>query len=169
MDKEKELSAACGLFCGACAIYIATQENDVARLTRQSEFLGLTIEETKCNGCRSSRLNLNCTSCKMLSCTNDKEIDFCIECSEYPCEEIKLFQSKYPHRIELWSDLEKIKSIGYLAWFKEKEEHYRCKNCNTINSGWDLRCRKCDFEPSSNYVEQNIVEIHRRLNQEDDA
>jgi len=43
----------------------------------------------------------------------------CSECGEYPCDDLKKFQTAMPHRIELWDNLERIKSAGYQQWLKE--------------------------------------------------
>jgi hypothetical protein len=159
---DKTLAAACGLFCPSCSIYIATKE-DPERLKRISETLNMNIEEAKCNGCRSEKRNANCNKCVMYKCTQEKGIDFCVYCDDYPCRELKEFQSFWPHRIELWKDLEKIKIMGYEKWFTETYDNYKCKNCNTINSGWDIKCRKCGHMPGSNYIENNISEIKKRM------
>jgi hypothetical protein len=62
----------------------------------------------------------------MIKCAADKNIDFCVECKEYPCAELKEFQAKMPHRIELWDSLKRIKAAGYKAWYTEMIEHYSC-------------------------------------------
>jgi len=159
---DKAHVAACGLFCPSCAIFIASNE-DPERLKRQAEFLNLTIEETRCEGCRSKKRNANCNKCFMLKCTSEKGIDFCSECKEYPCKELKNFQSIMPHRIELWKDLERIKEVGFESYFVEALENYKCQNCETLNSAWDLSCRKCGNTPSCNYVENNQTEINERI------
>lgn len=158
---NKTLVAACGLFCPACAIFIASNE-DPQRLKRQAESLNLTIEETQCEGCRSKKRNANCNKCFMLKCTTEKGIDFCSECKEYPCKELKEFQSIMPHRIELWKDLDRIKAVGFENYFVEALENYKCQKCETLNSGWDISCRKCGNTPSCNYIANNKLEIINR-------
>jgi hypothetical protein len=159
---DKTLVAACGLFCPSCAIFIASNE-DTDRLKRQAGFLDLTIEETRCKGCRSDKRNANCNKCFMLKCTTEKGIDFCSECHEYPCMELKEFQSIMPHRIELWKDLDRIKEVGFENFFVEALENYKCQKCETLNSAWDLSCRKCGNTTSCNYVENNQAEIKERI------
>jgi hypothetical protein len=159
---DKTLVAACGLFCPSCAIYIASNE-DPQRLKRQTDSLKLTIEETYCEGCRSEKRNANCKTCFMLKCTAEKGIDFCSECRNFPCRELQDFQSVMPHRIELWKDLARIKEVGDEAYFVEVLENYKCQNCGTLNSAWDLSCRKCGNTPSCKYVENNQAEINERI------
>ena len=88
----------------------------------------------------------------MSSCAAERKIDFCSECEEYPCDELKEFQSAMPHRMELWSNLERIKSIGHKQWLEEIRGNYTCPQCQIVNSAYDLKCRKCGREPSCDYV-----------------
>jgi hypothetical protein len=156
MDKcletpAKKLAAACGLFCPACTLYIATKE-EPARLAQLSRLFGIAEEEIKCFGCHSEKRGPYCQTCVMIRCSEEKGLDFCGQCDEYPCDDLKSFQAEAPHRIELWDDLERIHEVGYDAWFKEKIAHYSCPQCQTINSAYDLQCRSCGNEPSCKYV-----------------
>lgn len=163
MEKaDKSLTAACGLFCPSCAIFIASNE-DEERLQRQADYLGITKEQTICKGCRSDKRCATCANCVMLKCTIEKGIDFCSECDNYPCNELKNFQSVMPHRVELFKDLDKIKKFGFEVFYKDSIDNYKCNKCNTINPGWDISCRKCGNTPSCNYVANNIDEIKRRI------
>jgi len=159
---DKTLIAACGLFCPSCAIFIASNE-DTERLERQAESLNLTVEKTRCEGCRSQKRNANCNKCFMLKCTIEKGINFCSECRQYPCKELKNFQSIMPHRIELWKDLDRIKKVGFEIFYTEALENYKCPQCGTLNSARDLSCRKCGNTPSCKYVENNQTEIQERI------
>jgi hypothetical protein len=159
---NKKLAAVCGLYCEACTLYIATAE-DPARLKSLAGRLKLSEEAIKCHGCRSDKRWPYCEKCKMSACAAEKNIDFCIECGEYPCEELIKFQAAMPHRIELWDDLKRIKAIGYEEWLREIRKHYACPQCQTINSAYDLNCRKCGKEPGSEYVSRHKPAIKHYL------
>jgi hypothetical protein len=118
-----ELAAVCGLYCGACSWFIATTE-EPERLKRLAGELHFSEEESRCYGCRSGKRLPYCEKCKMSACAAERHIDFCSECEEFPCNELKQFQSATPHRIELWTNLERIKSVGHQRWLKEIREHY---------------------------------------------
>lgn len=150
-ELDKKLAAVCGLYCKACSLFIATTE-DPARLKGMAAQFQISEEEVKCYGCRSAKRGPYCKICKMSVCASERGIDFCIECAEYPCNDLKQFQSARPHRIELWDDLERIRAIGYEHWLKEIEGNYTCPQCRSINSAYDLKCRKCGREPSCDYV-----------------
>ena len=61
----------------------------------------------------------------MTKCSIKKGFDFCNECPEYPCTELKAFQAQMPHRNELWKSQERIKEVGYEQWYEEMIEHYK--------------------------------------------
>jgi len=159
---DKTYAAVCGLYCEACSWYIATHE-DPERLRKLAAQMHFSEEESACYGCRSGKRLPYCGKCKMVTCAAERGIDFCSECEEYPCDELKLFQSAMPHRIELWDNLERIKTIGYEKWLKEIRGNYTCPRCQAINSTYDLKCRKCGEEPSCNYVAHHKQTIEQYL------
>ena len=156
------ISAVCGLYCGACSWFIATTE-EPERLKRLAVELHFSEEESRCYGCRSGKRLPYCEKCKMSACAAERRINFCSECEEYPCNELKQFQSAMPHRIELWTNLERIKSVGHRQWLKEIREHYSCQRCQSINSTYDPKCRKCGQEPSCGYVAEHKQAIEQYL------
>ena len=161
-ELDKNLAAVCGLYCEACSLFIATKE-DPARLKALAARFQSTEEAVKCFGCRSDKRGPYCANCKMYACALERGIDFCVECEEYPCDDLKQFQSERPHRIELWNDLERIKAIGYKDWLKETREKYTCSRCGSINSAYDLKCRKCGEEPGSPYVSNHKQAIEQHM------
>jgi len=160
---DKRLAAVCGLFCPACNFFIGTKE-DPERLKGIAGRLQRPVEEIECHGCRSEKRCFYCLeNCKMVGCAAGKGIDFCGACPEYPCTELSEFQAILPHRIELWESLKRIKEAGYEKWFAEMIDHYSCPACHTLNSAYDLACRKCGTTPSCAYVSQHQDEIRQRL------
>jgi predicted RNA-binding Zn-ribbon protein involved in translation (DUF1610 family) len=71
-----------------------------------------------------------------------------------------------PHRLELWESQQRIKEIGFEAWFEEMIRHYSCPDCGTINSAYDRVCRSCGRDPSCPYVERHGEEIRRFFQKE---
>jgi Protein of unknown function (DUF3795) len=159
---DKKYAAVCGLYCEACSLFIATTEDPI-RLKQLAEGFNVSEEEVKCDGCRSDKRGPYCKVCKMSDCAAEKGIDFCVECSEYPCNDLKRFQFAAPHRIEIWDDLEQIKNVGYEQWLKNIRKNYTCPMCQTINSAYDFKCRKCGEEPSCRYVVKHKQPIKQFL------
>ena len=155
-------AAVCGLFCESCSIFIGTQE-DPERLENLAKTFNAPVKEMACNGCRSDKRIGYCENCVMFKCAAEKGIDFCGACDDYPCEDLKQFQTILPHRIELWKSQKRIQEAGCEKWYAEMLEHYGCPECGTINSAYDTACRKCGSAPSCKYVEVNREEINARL------
>ncbi len=99
----------------------------------------------------------------MSACAARRGIDFCGECEEYPCEDLQRFQAAMPHRIELWANLGRIGTVGWRQWLEEIRENYACPQCGTINSAYDVSCRKCGKEPSCRYVATHRQAIEEYL------
>ena len=151
-----KLAAVCDLFCPACTFFIGTGE-DTERLRRLAERFQRPVEDLECQGCRSDKLAFYCRNqCKMTKCSKSKGIRFCGECSDYPCLELKEFQPQHPHRIEIWNSQQRIKEVGYEGWYAEMLECYSCPKCHTINSAYDITCRKCGLTPSCAYVDKHL-------------
>ncbi len=162
-DPDKKLAAVCGLFCPACHVFIGTKE-DPERLKAMALRFQRSSAEMQCNGCRSQKRCFYCESkCIMTKCAVAKGVDFCGECAEYPCMDLKAFQAEMPHRIELWKSLARIREVGYEKWYAEMIEHYSCQQCGTLNSAYDMACRKCGTIPSCTYVRLHKDDILRHL------
>ena len=154
LKPDLKLAAICGLFCPSCSVYIGTME-DPERLKVIADKWGLPVEQVFCEGCRSQRRFAYCQTCKMSACAQEKGLEFCGECPDYPCPELKKFQQEMPHRLELWSNQERIRQVGFEKWYEEMQDHYACPDCKTLNSTYDPVCRKCGASPGSEYVAQH--------------
>lgn len=116
----------------------------------------------ECHGCRSEKRGLYCNKyCKMTGCASERGVDFCSQCPEFPCEELKLFQGQMPHRIELWQSLQRLKTAGLRTWYAEMVKHYSCAACGTINSAYDRKCRTCATVPSCAYAKLHEADVAR--------
>lgn len=156
---DKHLAAVCGLFCPACIIFMAAQGNEGA-IGKAVDIFNIAPEDLKCDGCRTSERFAYCETCRMWDCATEQGFEFCGQCEEYPCEELKIFQARYPHRIELWHNQARIGAAGYEQWFIEMLEHYACPDCETINSAYHLTCQSCERYPGSEHanLHQNEIE-----------
>ena len=164
IQPEKNLAAVCGLFCRSCGIYLATKE-DPERLTHLAEQFGRPVEDIICHGCRADTRFFHCEeNCSFVACAAEKGVDFCGECAEYPCKQLRVFQGEMPHRIELWKSQERIREAGYQTWYQEMTEHYNCPECHTMNSAYAIACRSCGATPSCAYVRLHREQIEAFMN-----
>jgi hypothetical protein len=91
-----DLVAICGPSCTQCQAYVATQNNDKAKLERLAEEwtkgLGHTFtpDDILCDGCRvpDGRLSAYCATCEIRLCAQQKGMVTCAHCPECPCEKI---------------------------------------------------------------------------------
>ena len=161
MSSNKDLVSACGLYCGACGIYLATQENDSEKLLQYAVVLNQTIEETLCDGCAAKRKSLHCSKmCIFIVCILKKGVNFCTDCNEFPCQALIDFKSKTPHRIEIIDSQNRMREIGIENWLIEMKDYFSCQQCKTVNSAYHLACRVCGNKPSCKFVSQhkNLIE-----------
>ena len=63
MDKTNSLIGKCGFYCGSCPTYV----------------------EGECTGCRTAH---NKGDCYTFDCVDNKNIDYCGLCKDFPCNEI---------------------------------------------------------------------------------
>mgnify|MGYP000859595681 FL=1 len=153
---DKTLVSVCGLFCASCGIYNATCQDDTETLKRIADRMKVPYDEIRCEGCRSQTRTAYCKNCFMQQCAASKKIDFCGECAEYPCPELKDFQSKMPHRAELWKSQQRIKEVGWENWYGEMLQHFTCSQCGSLNGWYDITCRVCGYVPGSTFAQNNM-------------
>lgn len=134
---KEALMGYCGLYCGGCRDYQRTQANNPA--------VGEDGKPRNCDGCRSERLTEWCAVCDIKKCNRSKGLNFCSECTDYPCEMLNGFihAEDYVYHMEIPEDFAEIKKTGIEEWYKKKEQSYYCKECNNLNNWFEQECSKC--------------------------
>jgi hypothetical protein len=155
---DTRLAGPCGLFCSSCKVYIATRDQAAIRKSI-AESLYLPKLSLECNGCRSNSRHHTCKECHIRDCAALKGLDFCGECSDYPCEKLSEFQTGRPHCAELFANQDRILEAGFETWFQEMNVRYACPECSTINSAYHLSCHNCRTTPSCAFVTDHKAEI----------
>lgn len=167
-EKQKSLNnnlvSVCGLYCGACGIYLATQENETEKILKYAVVLNQTYDETLCDGCGALRKSLHCSNmCTFIDCKVKKKVSSCIDCNEFPCQALIEFKSKMPHRAEIIDAQYRLQENGIENWLIEMEDYFSCPQCKTVNSAYHLTCRKCGSTLSCKFVSKHKNEIERYL------
>jgi hypothetical protein len=94
------IQALCGLDCGECEAFLATQDNDEAGLeaaarkwTADYGRQDLTAEMCICDGCSSGKRlsTAHAASCKLRLCASSRGVQTCAHCSDYACETLQGF------------------------------------------------------------------------------
>jgi len=152
--KYRQFAAVCGLFCPGCTLYIGSTE-EPERLAGIAGRFGVPVEEARCFGCRSDVRSFYCQNCEIVKCADERGLEFCALCTDYPCRMLQEFQAQRPHRADLFDDGDRIREVGYEMWHEEARKKYTCPKCSVINSAYDLACRKCGNEPGSPFAEKH--------------
>ncbi len=150
------LVAPCGLYCGACPMYLATQSQDwqkVEALFKQfsAAKMELKKEDLLCDGCiGNGRVAAFCRKCGLRSCADSKEnVTRCSDCAEFPCTKITAFNNDgMVHHSEVLANLGKIKKMGIKEWTKFEEDRWGCPQCKARMSWYDSECSKCGTKRS---------------------
>lgn len=109
-----EAIAFCGLECGSCPAYIATQSGDTvalagvaARWSSETD-MQIAADSILCDGCKSgsTRINTFCAFCGIRECAVRRGFDTCARCEAYPCEKLLDFQ---PFRSEGKANLDRLR------------------------------------------------------------
>ncbi len=95
-----EMIAYCGLDCGVCKAFRATQTNDVewkkeiAKHWSDQGEIKFTWEDTSCHGCKSDLISGFCRKlCQIKPCAEQKKVETCAHCEDYACGKLKQFLS----------------------------------------------------------------------------
>lgn len=141
-DFVKQRLGPCGLHCGKC---FAFADGEIAALSRQlkdalgnfdiyaQRFAGMLDEqpvflqypafkaflqyltEVECGGCRKEKCKLFKT-CNARPCSEEKGVDFCFACDEFPCENTGFNENLYKRHVEI---NKRMKEIGAEQYYEE--------------------------------------------------
>lgn len=137
VDKYKP-DGYCGIYCGACPSFQATRSG-------LADLLGLD----QCRGCKSEQVSDGwCSVCDIMSCAKEKNLDFCSDCSAYPCDILLNFKenSSVPMHNEVLDSLTFIKELGKETWLKAMDARWRCTSCGTVYSYFSMYCACCGLK-----------------------
>uniref|UniRef100_A0A7C6E9T9 DUF3795 domain-containing protein n=1 Tax=candidate division WOR-3 bacterium TaxID=2052148 RepID=A0A7C6E9T9_UNCW3 len=116
MRKEFHLIGCCGLDCSECEIYAATDNlslaEQLANWMQKVSNLYVDPRDVHCRGCRGDRdchWQPNCPI--LICCVDERKLDFCNECPDFPCE-----------KLTEWSKKDK-RNMEALEWLKKTKKH----------------------------------------------
>jgi len=128
---KPDLIAPCGMNCRICIGFFGYAVNGRKR-------------KNTCKGCNPG--DKNCAfikkSCKKLS---KKEIKYCFECTDFPCDHLKKLDKRYTTKYDMSmiNNLEFIKNKGIKMFLKQQEEKYSCPKCNGVICVHTNKCYSC--------------------------
>ena len=130
----------CGLDCQRCADY---EHGEIKQLSsRLAQLLGnyrpvakmktakepvfdgysqfveilTSFSNGSCSGCRGENVQCPITTCSAQTCHKEKNVDYCFQCNEYPCE--KQFTGRLRERWRYIND--RMREIGLVEYYAEQ-------------------------------------------------
>lgn len=150
----------CGLNCGACPVLGANERGDEEWIKNAAEFEPCKPDNLRCHGCKTDVTAMFCTDCEMRLCAKGKGIEFCNECTDFPCETIKNFRNdQSPHHSAIFKNLRTIKEKGVKAWLEGEEGRWACKSCGKRFFWYSDKCPDCGTELYNSIREEKDLEI----------
>jgi hypothetical protein len=124
-----QMTAPCGIDCFNCPAFLSNEDEDLR--IRISKNLEVPPEKAICNGCRNENGTIGCLNlaepCNVYKCIKKKNINFCFECSDFPCDHLHPYADKAtqrPHNTKVFN-LCLIKKMGLESWAKSKAKNVR--------------------------------------------
>ena len=133
MGRIPDEAAPCGVFCGACPSY-------------KKSCLGCGSDDRKQK--RKSKWGCKIRKC----CFEDKNLNFCIDCDEFPCGLIEKLKNshhdevRFKYRHEIYDNLEKINEIGIENWVEDQKNRFKCPKCNGHVFWYKYKCNECGYD-----------------------
>ena len=148
VEIKKELLAPCGLYCGACSIYIADRDNNLKfkqSLVKLYQPFTKIPEDISCNGCMSDNqdnLFTFCKTCGIRKCIKKKGFEGCHECEEFPCSRINRFPVPVGKKV-IMRAIPFWKEHGTEKYVEGEVKRYHCPECGNPLFRGAKRCNKC--------------------------
>jgi hypothetical protein len=152
--QNKALMAPCGLYCGACGIYIATRDNNAKFKAVMGNLYGTPPEETECRGCMQpdppQKLYVYCRYCAIRTCVASRGYYACHQCRDWPCTLITNFglatgRKVMQRAIPAWRAQVAAcgDEKGSVEWARAECARYHCAGCGHPLFRGAQRCRAC--------------------------
>lgn len=151
-NKDFELIAPCGIYCGVCGGYLAY----LKKVPKQRGKINY------CTGCRPR--NKQCAflkkRCEKLI-TN--KITFCFECSEFPCRRLKHIDERYrkDFNVSLIENLQIIKTKGIKTFLDVQKNKYKCSKCGGLICVHNRFCYDCEIDLLNDYIKRENSSIRK--------
>ena len=124
-----QMTSPCGLDCFNCPVYLANEDDKIRASI--SKYLDIPFEKAVCNGCRNENGTIACIHmtepCNVYRCIDKKDIQFCCDCSDFPCDHLHPYAdhaAERPHNTKVFN-LCLIKKMGLESWAQTKAKSVR--------------------------------------------
>lgn len=115
--------APCGIYCPGCRVYKASENRELAE--KIAENMQISVEDVQCDGCKAEEGDISVMpidgKCDTYICAEEKSLDFCLDCNDYPCYRLYSYRNSPPPHNSKINNLTIINEKG-LDWFLENAE-----------------------------------------------
>lgn len=145
---DLSLIGRCGMYCGACAVYLAGREGGELR-RKMAKKLGIPEEKVGCEGCGRLLSTRNIKICDILRCLESSGRSFCFECESYHQENCEHFEKIFSSHIEkdglnLRVNLKKLENSTPERWLEENSRKWVCQSCGSRVTIGATKCHRCE-------------------------
>jgi len=140
--KLLHLVGRCGLYCGACDIYLVHAQSRTADQEKMASYFKCEATRVRCEGCRKPTPDNWCHDCKIAQCLDRNGYTYCYECKHI--DTCSLFQNlnKRYHSMPQVS-LQRIKTAGERVWLREQDASWSCPQCGYPHDYDAKKCLSC--------------------------
>lgn len=134
---EEQLIAPCGMNCGVCVSYLA-MKNDLKKKG---------FAKSYCAGCRPRAKNCAFMN-KQCAKLGQGLVQYCFECSDFPCHRLKDLDQRYRTRyhLSMIENLEFIRAQGIERFLAREEAKWRCPACGAVICCHNGLCLTCSLD-----------------------
>lgn len=138
---REELIAPCGMDCNVCSSYLALKHDVREKGVRMPYCKGCRPRDKKCAFLKKR--------CELLL---NKKVEFCYECEEFPCENLKHIDKRYRtlFRMSLIDNLKFIKEYGLAKFLERQKKKWQCPDCGEVICCHNGICFSCGLEKLKN-------------------
>ena len=153
-----DLVAPCGMNCGICKAYLAYSRGVPYKKG----------EVSHCNGCLAR--NKNCAFIrKHCEKIRKKQIRFCYQCPDMPCEPLAKIDGYYRARygMSMVENQKALREKGMDEFLRSQAEKYKCPSCGDVISVHDGKCYACGYQaakPKGSNPKQRWIPNRKKTN-----
>jgi len=112
MTTERTM-AACGLICSKCPVFLAPNNPEIGQKLAEDykgKWDNVKAEDFRCDGCWGEDHEMWSPDCEIRKCcVKVKNLTYCYECQEFPCQKLKNSTNKGKKYEEALERLKKMK------------------------------------------------------------
>ena len=130
---DVNLIAPCGINCRTCVGFFGYT---MTGQKRKKICMGCRIEKKRCAFIKKH--------CDKLA---HKKLEYCFECSDFPCERLTTLDKRYTstYGLSLIENLKYIQANGIESFLKNEKEKWKCPSCGKTLCVHTKKCYSCNY------------------------